>query len=389
SALPGLIIEKIDKNFLKDHLSGLKYGVVIISGTNGKTTTTKIVTELLEAEGLKVFTNKTGSNFVRGIIAAVIKAIDPKTKKLNADIAVLELDEAHALKFIEHIQPTYSLLLNVMRDQLDRFAEIDHIAKLLDKIAKSTTKTVVINREDSRLRSIKPTAKAQYFGLSSSLRADFPEDDALIGGNRTKTELPAAEVVLDKLKDNAATYRIGKTQYETTLALPGVYNAFNAAGALALALAILPKSEPKTLIENLGKIEPAFGRGEVFEVKGQPLELILVKNPSAFQLALKSFRTSDHATMIAINDAPADGRDISWLWNVDFTGLDFVDVVSGTRADGMALRLHYDEVGFGEVIPNLKDAITAFSNIDRPRRIFATYTAMLEIRKILSGKKLL
>ena len=145
SALPGLFVEKIDPDFIKSTLAQLPQGVVVISGTNGKTTTTKMVVELLEGQGLKVFTNRTGSNFVRGVAAALLGEVDLKGR-LDADIAVLELDEAHAVHFVNAIPPRYSLLLNVMRDQLDRFGEIDTTVKLLAHIAKHTTETVVLNR---------------------------------------------------------------------------------------------------------------------------------------------------------------------------------------------------------------------------------------------------
>ena len=124
SALPGLVVEKIDPDFIRRTLEDLPQGVVIISGTNGKTTTTKIVVELLESVGMKVFTNRTGSNFSRGVAAALLNEVDIHGK-LDADIAVLELDEAWAVKFVKMVQPRFSLLLNVMRDQLDRFGEID------------------------------------------------------------------------------------------------------------------------------------------------------------------------------------------------------------------------------------------------------------------------
>ena len=150
SALPGLVMEKIDPNFISNMLKGLKYGVVVISGTNGKTTTTKMVVELLESQGLNVFSNKTGSNFVRGVGAAILSEAN-WSGKLEADIAVLELDEAHATHFVKLIQPRYSLLLNVMRDQLDRFGEIDYTAKLLHKIGENTSGSVVLNANDNFL----------------------------------------------------------------------------------------------------------------------------------------------------------------------------------------------------------------------------------------------
>ena len=129
SALPGLVVEKIDKNFLQRTLSHLPHGIVVVSGTNGKTTTTKMVVELLESQNLRVFTNSTGSNFKRGIISSVIEE-SSLSSKLSYDIAVLELDEAHAVHFIKDVAPNYCLLLNVMRDQLDRFGEIDTTANM-------------------------------------------------------------------------------------------------------------------------------------------------------------------------------------------------------------------------------------------------------------------
>lgn len=125
SALPGLVVEKIDPNFIQRTLTALPEGVVLVSGTNGKTTTTKMLVELLEGQGLKVFTNRTGSNFTRGVAAALLGEIS-LGGKLAADIAVLELDEAHAVHFVRAVAPRHTLLLNVMRDQLDRFGEIDH-----------------------------------------------------------------------------------------------------------------------------------------------------------------------------------------------------------------------------------------------------------------------
>ena len=127
SALPGLFVERIDPQFVAETLAQLPQGVVLISGTNGKTTTTKMVVQLLESQGMKVFTNRTGSNFVRGVAAALLGEVDSHGK-IDADIAVLELDEAHAVHFVNQIKPRHSLLLNVMRDQLDRFGEIDATA---------------------------------------------------------------------------------------------------------------------------------------------------------------------------------------------------------------------------------------------------------------------
>lgn len=391
SALPGLFVEKIDPDFIKKTLAGLPRGIVVISGTNGKTTTTKMVVALLEGQGLKVFTNRTGSNFIRGVAAALLGAIDLKGN-LDADIAVLELDEAHAVHFVKAIPPRYSLILNVMRDQLDRFGEIDTTARMLEAIATATTEAVVLNREDQRVFDIHKTLgdqKVSYFGLSPELLSIFPNDDDLHSERVTASERPPADVLLKKYDEATATFTIGSKDITTSLKLRGVYNVFNSAAALALTRAILgSETDEQKLITSLAAVSPAFGRGEQLEVGGQPLELVLVKNPSGFRLGLRSFPPEGYATMIAINDNYADGRDMSWLWDVDFASLaaEGVAQVSGIRAYDMGLRLQYDEVPIGHIEPDLSGALRRFisQNSAMPKRIYCTYTAMLALRKELS-----
>ncbi len=391
SALPGLFVETIDPHFIRDTLAHLPHGVVLISGTNGKTTTTKMVVELCESQGLKVFTNRTGSNFTRGVAAALLGDIDKKGK-LHADIAVLELDEAHAVHFVGTIPPRYSLLLNVMRDQLDRFGEIDSTANMLRTIAEATTDTVVLNREDPRIADIASSLDSQkiaYFGLDESLRSQFPNDDDIHGKETADTQFVDADVSLKQFSDNTATFTIDGKDTSASLQLQGIYNIFNAAAALALTRVIVgDKLDQDTLIESLSHVTPAFGRGEKLTVGGQPCELVLVKNPSGFRLGLKSFDPAGYATMIAINDNYADGRDMSWLWDVDFESLRAAGVaeISGVRAYDMALRMQYDEVDVSHVDTDLAKSLEHFlsSNEQLPKRIYCTYTAMLALRRELA-----
>lgn len=397
SALPGLFVETISPSFVPNTLKQLPHGVVIISGTNGKTTTTKMVVALLESQGLKVFTNRTGSNFIRGVAAALLGDIDTKGK-LDADIAVLELDEAHAVKFVEIVPPRYSLLLNVMRDQLDRFGEIDTTAKMLEKIALATTEAVVINREDSRVAqiadSLPKTTNVRYFGLNEQLLSHFPSDDELHDTPGTKplpkkkaADIPDADVLLKDFNEKGAAFTIAGKDFVTPLKLKGIYNIYNSAAALALVRTIVPEASMNSLLGALSTVTPAFGRGEVLSVGGQPLELVLVKNPSGFRLGLKSYAPEGYATMIAINDNYADGRDMSWLWDVDFTSLAEQSVyITGIRAYDMALRLQYDEVPIEHVEPTLEKALADFiaKHPDTPKRIYCTYTAMLALRKELA-----
>lgn len=414
SALPGKVVETLDPGFLARTLGSLPYGVVLISGTNGKTTTTRMVASMLRDAGLRVFTNPTGSNFTRGVVAALVQEMPAFGTKLDADIAVLELDEAYAVHFVNQIKPQYSLLLNVMRDQLDRFGEIDTTAKLLSYVAHATKRVVVLNREDPRIsalsKDVLPSCKVKYFGLDESLRSMFPTDDDLhsdlhsdLGDdfNGDSRNLPHADVVLAKVADNKADFLIDGHRKTTSVKLRGVYNVFNAAAASTIVRAILADTAKKdatlakfdddALMEAISRVTPAFGRGEVIEINGAPVELVLVKNPIGFRLALASDKPANHDTMIAICDEYADGRDMSWLWDVDFTCFSGTGVtcVSGTRAWDMALRLQYDKVASRNVNTDLEEDVKAFVNGDfssdakNAKRIYCTYTAMLRVRSTL------
>ncbi len=406
SALPGKVVERIDPGFLARTLSGLPRGVVLVSGTNGKTTTTRMVASMLESLGLKVFTNPTGSNFTRGVVSALVSTLG-LSGRLHADIAVLELDEAYAVHFVRQVKPRYALLLNVMRDQLDRFGEIDTTARLLGQVAQASTGTVVLNREDPRIARLAAQTPAQtgvaYFGLSDDLLSYFPTDDDMYASDRgadgagaASTSRPIrpghrlpAEVTLERVMDHRAAFRLDGRLLETDLRLEGVYNLYNAAAALALVRVVLEDREPDdaALMDALSKVTPAFGRGEVITYQGAPVELVLVKNPMGFRLALSSFDPAGQDTMIAIRDEYADGRDMSWLWDVDFTSLrdTGVAMVSGTRAYDMALRLAYDQVPAEAIETDLDRALTAFLEVHpgRPKRIYCTYTSMLRLRSAL------
>ena len=397
-------MEKLHPGFVAEELAKLPHGVVVISGTNGKTTTTKMAVQLLRSQGLRVFTNRTGSNFVRGVAASLLAEMNA-FGRLDADVAVLELDEAHAVHFVRQVKPRYALLLNVMRDQLDRFGEIDTTRRMLSQVAKATTGTVVLNREDPRIASladdVAADATVEWFGLSDALRPMFPSDDDMrdvlrqtedvaLDSERPSAARPAADVVLNAVKANSVELDVHGEQHTATIDLYGVYNQYNAAAALALTLQVLGDSaDVASLVDELSRVTPAFGRGETVTVDGKPLQLLLVKNPAGFRLSLASASAEDYATLVAINDAYADGRDVAWLWDVDFDSLRSggVDSVSGVRAWDMALRLDYDLVAVRSVETDLETALKQFiaGSGNRPMRIFCTYTAMLSLRKILGG----
>ena len=459
SAFPGLVMEKADPHFMARALAPLPYGVVLVSGTNGKTTTTRMVVELLRGQGLKVFTNPTGSNFTRGVVAALLGAM-PLNGRLDADVAVLELDEAHATHFVRTVKPRAALLLNVMRDQLDRFGEIDYTASLLHKVARATTGTVVLNADDPRLAA--PSFRADLradvrgFAVSPQLRSVFLSDDELhdsldgctLGQPKKDTETtpatesepaakadtkaepatesespaqpepaePAAkpeqaaqpepaeqpaqplEIVatLEEMVGRHAVIDLSGRRHEVDFAIPGAHNILNATAAMGLVKELLgERTDEQALVASAAKVTAAFGRGELLSIDGQEVELGLVKNPAGFRMSLLSAAAvrsqQPPLIMIAINDQYADGRDMSWLWDVDFTPLKQagVSIVTGVRATDMALRLSYDDVAVGKVEADLSQALAQLVKLSReqhrPIRILSTYTAMLELRSLLAS----
>src|SRR3954451_10590854 len=196
NALPGLVVEKVFPRFLARAMAALPQGVVVVTGTNGKTTTTKMVATIL-GQKYRVLTNDTGSNFVRGAITSTVDHAT-WTGHLPYDVAVFELDEAWAVRFVAAVQPRRALLLNVMRDQLDRFGEIDTTARLLGRVAAATTGDVVLNRDDERVAALAADTRAAvtYYGGSPELREMFPTDEELYGGPVHLADLPAAAELL-------------------------------------------------------------------------------------------------------------------------------------------------------------------------------------------------
>ncbi len=396
SAFPGLVAERVDPQILRRSLAGVRGGIVVVSGTNGKTTTTKMLVAVLRAHGRTVFTNPTGSNFTRGVLSEMLPQL-PLSGRLESDMVVVELDEAHAMRFIDEVPPTHSLLLNVARDQLDRFAEIDHTADLLARLGAASTEGVVANADDPFIARAADAVDVavRWFGLDASIADRLPEltehdarfDDAPtarhVGPGDARLR-PRDERAFDVLFDDVTVGPVSLQQR-------GLAAMINATAATTTARMLLGDAfDTAVAAAALAEVRPPFGRGEVIMVDGQPLELVLVKNPAGFGVALSTYGSTPVATMIAINDNDADGRDVSWLYDVSFASLRErgVALTSGVRAYDMALRLHYDEVATARVVPDLDEALAAFvaAHHDEPMRIFCTYTAMMALRRTLAAQ---
>lgn len=393
SALPGLVVERINPNILQHTLGQLPQGVIIISGTNGKTTTTKILTCLLEAQGLRVLTNKTGSNFVRGIISTIVHHAHPGGT-LDYDIAVFEQDEAYAVHLAKRIRPRGVVALNVMRDQMDRFGEIDTTSKLLQQLVASATDWVVLNANDERISKLVPSegVKTYWYAHSAALQTDFLTDDQLYDAEKAVYHCAAKPYgELQAYGDGTVTVKLDGKQHRYEYELGGSHNAINIVAALTALHAALPTAKTDKIASAVAKLEPAFGRGEVFAIAdGTEVTLQLIKNPAGFTHALRMIDVKNYAVAgIVINDEYADGRDVSWLWDVSFEAMRAkvkTILTGGTRAADMAVRLKYDLVNTESVVPELTQFVTALNTAGKESGgrviLFCTYTAMLELREL-------
>ena len=384
---------------LRHTLAAMPRGVVVVTGTNGKTTTTKMLVAVLREHGLAVFTNPTGSNFTRGVISAMLGEVDLRGR-LGADLAVLELDEAHALHFAAVVPPTHALLLNVARDQLDRFAEIDFTAGLLSRLADQTTQSVVLNADDafvSRIgSSLADEVRVRWFGVDPAIADRLPEiqeADVRFDDPADAPEMSTDDGVM--LPHDADSFTVqypgGDNVGPMKLRQRGLAAMINATAACTMARVVLDTDfSADVALAALEAVHPPFGRGETIDVGGQPLELVLVKNPAGFTVALSTYGSQPAATMVAINDNYADGRDVSWLYDVSFASLRErgVSMTSGVRGWDMALRLQYDDVPVAGTECDLDVALDAFleQHHDEPTRVFCTYTAMMHVRRRLASR---
>ena len=387
--MPGRVVESIDADYLARRLATLPRGVTVVSGTNGKTTTTKMLAHVLGSQ-YRVLTNPTGSNFTRGAVSAVVDAAR-WNGRLDYDLAVFELDEAYAARFVRESAPHRVVILNVLRDQMDRFGEIDHTARLLAQAVAAATGEVVLNRDDPRVAALADvaTAPVRWFGVDPSLRGLFRSDDELHVGDVAEAHpVQAADVELLSYAPDRSVYRVGEAVHEIPLRAQGAHNAQNAAAVITAALGEGMTGEAITTA--LADVPPAFGRGETVTIEGREVVLQLAKNPGGFRLALLSQQeTPADVSVVAINDEYADGRDVSWLWDVDFSGLAGTAgpvLTAGTRAADMALRLRYDGVEVTEMVTDVPAALRRSVEL-APRGgrvvIYTTYTAMWRLHEML------
>ena len=399
SAAPGLYALKLEPK-LVEKLSQKIPKNIVITGTNGKTTTARMIAHFAKQAGLKVIRNHTGSNLERGIASTLLSHPRGVT---NIDLGIWELDEAAFNTVVPKLNPDIVVFLNVFRDQLDRYGEVDTVVKNWSKtlISLPSDTIVIVNGDDANTAKLKSSFKGKVFQFGVK---DYKIIGESIDHQKEQEDLDyeAKNVKINGLSGSRFQLTINNELLTINLPLPGIYHIYDTIAAIACADKLgLPIHR---LTDTLKHFQPAFGR-----VEKLPFGYIfLIKNPTGatqvFETIAPQIKQNDRL-LLALNDNLADGTDVSWIWDADFEKLKVFDktnhkveqnsklkiFVSGTRADDLANRLKY--AGFNpaniKVESDLKNALReAKAGLKGTLFILPTYTAMLELQGILAKQGL-
>ena len=417
SVLPGEISRRLHPRLLPLLFEQVSNGVILVVGTNGKTTTSLLLKQILSDRGFQVVHNSSGANLINGLITALLNSTDI-TGKLSADYAILEVDENILPLLLKDCQPKYILALNLFRDQLDRYGEVDTIAQRWDKAISSlpADTTIILNADDPTLSNLGQQLKQKviYFGLNEPdlYLEEIPHAVDSIYCPSCGHLLNYQGVYLSHLGDyqcpscgfEKSKMNLDSKEYPQILI--GVYNKYNTLAAALLAQEIgINNSDIFSTIKNF---KAAFGRAEELEIDRKQVRILLSKNPVGMNETIRAVNNLKKAgkssvTLLVLNDRIPDGTDVSWIWDVDteeLVKLGGTLIVSGDRVYDMALRLTYS---YPEIEPSktnfklivkedLQQAInTALecTPVTETLHIIPTYSAMLEVREILVGRKIL
>lgn len=410
SVLPGEIARRLQPKLLQLLSFQVKRGVILVAGTNGKTTTSLLLKTMLERQGWRVAHNTAGANLENGLMTALLENTNI-VGKLDADFAILEVDENILRRVLQPIQPRIILCLNLFRDQLDRYGEVDTISKRWgEAIATLPTDTIVIaNADDPTLSYMgqQLPQKVRFFGLKEPKQYldEIPHAVDSIYCPKCGHLLSYAGVYLSHLGDYdcpSCGFAKGKLDIDSNQwqqILIGLYNKYN---TLAAVLAAQELGVDESVIKgSISTFQAAFGRAEALEINGVRVLILLSKNPVGMNETIRAVNQAGGKTkLLVLNDRTPDGTDVSWIWDVDTEKLVEAGgtlVVSGDRVYDMALRLRYSQPGNNSNVQliieeDLKSAIaTALEHTpaDETLHILPTYSAMLEVREVLTGRKIL
>jgi UDP-N-acetylmuramyl tripeptide synthase len=417
TTLPGKLLWKLDPGAIDVLARRLPQGSVLVSATNGKTTTSAMVAGILRPR-VRVAHNNSGANLVSGIASTLLRAG-------GAELGLFEVDEAALPEVARRVRPKALLLGNLFRDQLDRYGELEIVAgRWRDAVAALPDAQLVVNGDDPQVGDLAQVhGSARIYGLDDPrralpalphaadskycLRCGTPYEYAAAyvghlgdyrcpncGHARPSLDVVARDIELQGLDGASFTLHAPEGEARVRLSVPGLYNVYNALGAASLALALgVPIEE---VAGGLERFSAAFGRFERIVIGDRRLLMLLIKNPAGANEVVRTLveAGAPRVAVIALNDEIADGRDVSWIWDVDFEpladGLQTL-VVTGERAAELALRFAYGGLPREriEVVPSLREALDRGLELTpegAELSVLPTYTAMLALRRIVAAR---
>lgn len=428
TSFPGKVAMRICPEILR--ILGAKYRIIMITGTNGKTTTSRIIEQILKENNIRYVANKSGANLMSGLVTTLISDV-----KLNGSptspTALLEVDEAAFRAASKYVHPAVLVVTNFFRDQLDRYGELySTVEKVREGIKNNPDTTLVLNGDDSLCASLGKDVQNPviYYGMDKLPESDEEKGQSLnndasyclycrtkydykyriyshlgyykcpvCGYERPETLVNVVRVPAMTSEFSTAVINTPSGSFEAHINLPGLYNIYNALAAVTFA-EVLGFSHEKT-IKALSCFESGFGRMESISLGDKNIQVILIKNPTGLSQVLKYLNTVENSAVISfiINDRAADGTDISWLYDVDFEPLRNMQdkisriFVSGIRAEDMAVRLKYagiftDHITIEKNNSSMLDSAINTIKSGETLYILPTYTALLDIRKILKRR---
>lgn len=416
TTFPGRVALKIDKNILSKISKG--YKVILVTGTNGKTTTTSMIYNIIKESGHPVITNNTGANLFPGIVTTFVDSFKFGSK-VKDNYAVIEVDEANLKYITEYITPEVITVTNLFRDQLDRYGEVyTTLNKILEGIYNVPETTLVLNGDESLLGKLDLKNPVHFYGFDKAVNdnktieinadAKFckfcktPYEYNFVTYNHLgdfycpncgykRSDLMYA--VTDIIDINADKSTVKFNDLEVSINQSGTYNIYNGLCAYSIAKELgIADSAIKKSLENQSS---SFGRQETINIEGKDVKIFLVKNPAGYNQSLDTIclNKEKFAAAFLLNDNYADGQDVSWIWDVDFEKLTETNIdevyISGLRAYDMAVRLKTAGLNPNKfVIEEQYEALTEAIKNGRCDKLYilATYTAMINYRKYLHSK---
>lgn len=430
TSFPGSIARLIDPHVLQKVATASAADTVIVTGSNGKTTTCRMLAALAQASALKVTQNRTGSNLLQGVLSTAVRGADLRGR-MNAQLLLLEVDEATVGDVVPEAEPSLFVVTNIFRDQLDRFGELYSMARMLQTVIEAlpASATVVLNADDPLVASLAgdTAARCLYYGIQADNSGDAVPEHAAdtircvrcqhmltyrvlhfshlgdyscpeCGAARPALDVAVTMVLPSPEGGSEITVETPAGPMALRVPLPGVHNVYNAAAALACLTALsLPRPiEPARVARAMAAVRPAFGRLEDIRAGERRVSLAFVKNPTSYNTTLREVlrQPGRKHVLAAFSNTVVDGEDFAWLWDVELEQLvpQLASLtVSGTRAEEVALRFKYAgaDPQVMRVIPDRGAALQTALTQPAPGdalHIFAGYTPMRELRGIMQRR---